>query len=114
MVIPPSPHQFPALAAAQAVMWPIHDDPDAQSAPDSGKMTRSRYINKSGYGVNSMWLPEKFYELLPYLYAIGGVIAICYLNTPLGYTSGFLLVLTGGLIFMMRRDYRQGKIIKKN
>jgi hypothetical protein len=60
-----------------------------------------------------MWLPEKFYELLPYLYTIGGVIAISSLDTPLGYVSGCLLVFTGGVIFMMRRDYRQGRV-KKN
>jgi len=61
-----------------------------------------------------MWLPEKFYELLPYLYTIGGVIAIGYVNTPLGYLSGCLLILTGGVIFLMRRDYRQGRDNKKN
>ena len=61
-----------------------------------------------------MWLPEKFYELLPYLYTIGGVISISYIDTLLGYASGCLLIFTGGLIFMMRRDYRQGRDIKKN
>ena len=61
-----------------------------------------------------MWLPEKFYELLPYLYAIGGVITISYIDTPLGYASGSLLILTGGVIFLMRRDYRQGRINKKS
>ena len=61
-----------------------------------------------------MWLPEKFYELLPYLYTIGGAVAISYINTPLGYVSGFLLIFTGGIIFMMRRDYRQGRSKKKN
>ena len=61
-----------------------------------------------------MWLPEKFYELLPYLYTIGGAIAISYLDTPVGYLSGCLLILTGGIIFLMRRDYRQGRVDKKN
>jgi hypothetical protein len=78
------------------------------------KMISRRYINNSGYGVSLMWLPEKFYEMLPFLYAIGGVIAISYINTPLGYISGFLLILTAVLIFMMRRDYRQGRVNKKN
>jgi hypothetical protein len=61
-----------------------------------------------------MWLPEKFYELLPYLYTIGGVIAIIYTDTPIGYVSGSLLILTGGVIFLMRRDYRQGRINRKS
>jgi hypothetical protein len=61
-----------------------------------------------------MWLPEKFYEMLPYLYCTGGIIAISTIDTPLGYASGFLLVFTGGIIFMMRRDYRQDRINKKN
>jgi hypothetical protein len=78
------------------------------------KMISKRYINKSEYGVNLMWLPEKFYELLPYLYTIGGVIAISSLDTPLAYISGCLLIFTGGVIFMMRRDYRQGRVNKKN
>ena len=73
-----------------------------------------RYINKPEGGVDPMWLPEKFYEMLPYLYTIGGVIAISYVNTPLGFLSGCLLILTGGVIFLMRRDYRQGRLNKKN
>jgi hypothetical protein len=77
-------------------------------------MMCGRYINTSEYGVDPMWLPEKFYELLPYLYTIGGVIAISYIDTPLGYASGSLLILTGGVIFLMRWDYRQGRINKKS
>jgi hypothetical protein len=77
-------------------------------------MVGGRYINKLGYRVNLMWLPEKFYELLPYLYTIGGVIAISYIDTPLGYLAGVLLIFTGGVIFLMRKDYRQGKVNKKS
>jgi len=77
-------------------------------------MLRGRYINISEDGVYPMWLPEKFYELLPYLYTIGGVIAISYIDTPLGFISGSLLILTGGIIFLMRRDYRQGRINKQS
>jgi hypothetical protein len=64
--------------------------------------------------IQSMWLPDKFYELLPYLYAIGGVITISYVDSPIGYASGCLLSLTGGIIFLMRRDYREGRSNKKN
>ena len=61
-----------------------------------------------------MWLPEKFYELLPYLYAILGMATLGYFDTPLGYGSGLLLLLTACLVWMMRRDFRQGRLDKKN
>ena len=61
-----------------------------------------------------MWLPHKFYELLPYLYTIGGTITISYVDSSIGYASGCLLLLTGGIIFLMRRDYREGRDSQKN
>jgi hypothetical protein len=61
-----------------------------------------------------MWLPDKFYELLPTLYTIGGVITTNYADSSIGYASGCLLFLTGGVIFLMRRDYREGRGSKKN
>jgi hypothetical protein len=60
-----------------------------------------------------MWLPDWFYELLPYLYAVIGFGTASYFDTPVGYGSGFLLLFTAGLVWMMRRDYRQGRINKK-
>ena len=60
-----------------------------------------------------MWLPDWVYELLPYLYAAGGVATTWYFETPLGLLSGVLLLATGCLVWMMRRDYRQGRAKKK-
>ena len=61
-----------------------------------------------------MWLPDWLYELLPYLYTIAGSLTACLFQTPAGFASGFLLLLTGCLIWMMRRDYRQGRENRKN
>jgi hypothetical protein len=61
-----------------------------------------------------MWLPDKLYELLPYLYALGGFFTATYFDSPVGYVSGFLLLLTAGLVWIMRRDYRQGRVRRKN
>jgi hypothetical protein len=55
-----------------------------------------------------MWLPDKLYELLPYLYALAGFYTILSFDTPIGYGSGFLLLMTAGLVWVMRRDYRHG------
>ena len=61
-----------------------------------------------------MWLPDWIYELLPYLYASAGVVTIIYFETSLGYASGILLNFTAGIIWLMRRDYRQCMDNKKN
>ena len=55
-----------------------------------------------------MWLPKWFYELLPYLYVVGALVTASF-HTVLGYIGGFLLFFNGCLIWVMRRDYRQGK-----
>ncbi len=59
-------------------------------------------------------IPDRLYELLPYLYAIAGVVTINYFETSLGYASGILLIFTAGIIWLMRSDYRQGSVNKKN
>lgn len=61
-----------------------------------------------------MWLPDRLYEALPYLYALAGFATATYFDTLVGFASGFLLLLTAGLVWMMRRDYRQGRVNKKN
>jgi hypothetical protein len=79
--------------------------------------TRSESTRQFQYSlkrIQSLWLSDEFYELLPYLYSIGGVITISYTDSPIGYASGCLLSLTGGVIFLMRRDYRHGRDGKKN
>jgi hypothetical protein len=63
--------------------------------------------------IQSMWLPDKFYELLPYMYATGGVITTTYADSSIGYASGCLLFLIAAVIFLMRRDYRERRASKK-
>ena len=65
-------------------------------------------------GEANMWLPDRLYEALPFLYAIAGLYTAYYFDTALGYVSGFLLLVTAFLVWAMRRDYRQGKGYKKN
>ena len=60
-----------------------------------------------------MWLPDKLYELLPHLYALAGLYTAFFFDTPIAYGSGFLLLVTAGLVWMMRRDYRQGNIRRR-
>lgn len=54
-----------------------------------------------------MWLPDKLYEFLPFLYGIAGLVTFYKFDTAIGYASGSLLMLTACLVWMMRRDYRQ-------
>jgi hypothetical protein len=61
-----------------------------------------------------MWLPDWLYEMLPYVYALAGFSTATYFDSPIGYAAGFLLLLTAGLVWMMRRDYRQGRVRRKN
>ena len=60
-----------------------------------------------------MWLPDRLYELLPYLYAVAGFMTASYFETPVDYGSGFLLLLTACIVWMMRWDYRHGRVSKK-
>jgi len=61
-----------------------------------------------------MWLPDRLYEFLPYLYGIAGLITFYEFDNLIGYGSAALFLLTAGLIWMMRRDYRQrNKAIRK-
>jgi hypothetical protein len=59
-----------------------------------------------------MWLPDKLYELLPFLYGIAGLATYHQFDTANGYASGLLLMLTC-LVWVMRRDYRHGDINKR-
>ena len=89
--------------------------PELSLYPLSHKCSESTgHFQYSLKRIQSMWLPDKFYELLPYLHSIGGVITIGYIDSPIGYASGCLLSLTGGIIFLMRRDYREGRSNKNN
>jgi hypothetical protein len=63
---------------------------------------------------STMWLPDRLYELLPYLYAVAGFLTATFIDTPVGFASGFILLFTACIVWMMRRDYRQGRVNKKN
>ena len=60
-----------------------------------------------------MWLPDWLYEALPRIYAILGLVVVYNFETPLGYTSGVILLFTSCIIWFMRRDYRQANTHKK-
>ena len=60
-----------------------------------------------------MQLPNKLYELLPYLYAIAGLITFYSFNTAIGYVSGLLLILTAIIVWMVRIDQQAGKATKQ-
>jgi hypothetical protein len=60
-----------------------------------------------------MWLPDKLYELLPYLYGIAGLVTFYKFDNAIGYFSGGLLMLTACLVWRMRLDYRNGKVVKR-
>ena len=60
-----------------------------------------------------MWIPTPLYEALPYLVlVIGGACIVGAINL-LMLTSGGLLVLCGGAIWKLRRDYRmQNRLVE--
>jgi hypothetical protein len=61
-----------------------------------------------------MWLPDWIYELLPYLYAVSGSATVVFFDKALSRISGVLLLLTAGIIWVTRRNYRQGMINNGN
>jgi hypothetical protein len=61
-----------------------------------------------------MWLPDWLYELLPNLSAVAGFTTATFIDTPVGFASGFILLITASIVWMMRRDCRQCRVNKKN
>jgi hypothetical protein len=53
-----------------------------------------------------MYLPTTAYEALPYLYVAGGAGVTALLEGSVAVGSGAILILTGILVFMMRRRNR--------
>jgi uncharacterized phage infection (PIP) family protein YhgE len=60
-----------------------------------------------------MWLPNKLHELLPYIYAVAGLIMFYSFNTAIGYVSGLLFMLTAILVWLVRIDQQAGKTPKQ-
>lgn len=50
--------------------------------------------------------PAWLYDLLPYLYTLGGVLTILLIRNPLALVSGGLLATAGAMVWMMRRTHR--------
>ena len=44
---------------------------------------------------------------MPYIYGILGIFTLYKFDTAIGYASGVLLLITAGLVWVMRRDYRR-------
>jgi hypothetical protein len=61
-----------------------------------------------------MWLPDRVYELLPFLYGVAGLVTLYHFETTIGNASGVLFLITACLVWMMRRDYKQGRVSKRN
>jgi hypothetical protein len=53
----------------------------------------------------AMWIPDKLYELLPFLYGLVGLFTFYKFDTSIGFASGILLLVTACLVWVMRRDY---------
>ena len=51
--------------------------------------------------------PDWLYEILPYVYLIGGVLTILTLKNFMGTFSGLLLVSAGAAVWSLRRSYRR-------
>ena len=61
-----------------------------------------------------MWLPDKFYEALPMIYAGAGLATLWSTDHPVGYGSGIILLLTAFLVWNLRKEYRHLKNTRNN
>ena len=52
-------------------------------------------------------LPEKLYEMLPYLYILTGIISASVVDSLIVRISSILLIMAGVFVFIMRRNYRK-------
>lgn len=60
-----------------------------------------------------MWLSDKFYEYLPVMYGVAGLVTFYKFETIIGYASGLLLMLTACIVWVMRRDYRHEDVKRR-
>jgi hypothetical protein len=52
------------------------------------------------------WQPLWIYELIPFVYILAGFACFYYLDSPIGYVAGALLLTAAGLVWVMRFKYR--------
>lgn len=53
-----------------------------------------------------MRLPRLLYETYPYLYILGGIVAMLIEPSLLAIGSGLILVISSALILLLRHNYR--------
>ena len=91
--------------------------PGSQMAnkPDFGKasLPAAEYFHQFT-GEKAMWLPDRLYEALPYLYGCAGLFTCYKFSTPLGYVSGVVLLIIAWAVWIMRRDYRSGRVSRNS
>ena len=56
-----------------------------------------------------VWKPNWLYAAMPMIYYLSGVAAIIYFESPTGRGAGVVLMLTAGLIWVMRIQNRKRK-----
>lgn len=56
--------------------------------------------------------PAWLYESLPFLYLIAGALALTKLDGGVADLSGVLLILAGGCVLQMRRNFRRAARVK--
>ncbi len=55
-------------------------------------------------------LPNRVYEVLPYLYISTGAIAMSVLGNYVAVLSGLILIIAGALVWILRSDHRRGDL----
>jgi hypothetical protein len=55
-------------------------------------------------------LPNRVYELLPYVYISTGVLAMSMLGHFVAVISGLILIIAGALVWILRSDHRRGDL----
>lgn len=55
-------------------------------------------------------IPQPIYESLPYVYTLGGLVAVVGVESALGKLCGLLLITAGIVIYQTRRRYRHRKL----
>lgn len=55
-------------------------------------------------------LPNRVYEMLPYLYIGTGALALSFLGNYLAVLSGLILIIAGALVWILRSEHRRGDV----
>ena len=55
-------------------------------------------------------LPNRLYEMLPYVYICTGALAMSLLGNIVAVLSGVILIIAGALVWILRSDHRRGDL----